>query len=267
MTTILKSLKGRYQFRLSAPSFIYPADYISNVKGLAPFLDEIELLFFESQADSLPTGALVGELNRLARDMLISYNVHLPLDIPLAAPTAGARQAAVDLLKMVLERVAPLSASTHTLHLNYNETDRRTATVRSWQDRLRSSLDLLLRDTSIAPGKISIETLNYPPYFFAPLVEQFGVSVCLDIGHILYHGFDLKEAVQRYRSATTIIHLHGTTQDRDHLSVAELPGTAQETVTDLLKGFTGSLSLEVFSLERLVGSMETLEKMMRATDA
>ena len=267
MNTTLKSLKGHYPFRLAAPSFIYPADYVTNVRRLAPFLDEIELLFFESRADSLPTGALVGELNRLARDMHISYNVHLPLDIPLAAPINGDRQVAVDLLKMVLERVAPLSASTHTLHLNYGESDRLPETVRSWQDRLRTSLDRLLGDTSIAPGKISIETLDYPPHFFAPLVQEFGVSVCLDIGHILYHGFDLGNAVQRYRSATTIIHLHGAARDRDHLSAAELPGTARETVANLLKGFTGSLSLEVFTLERLVSSMETLEQMMCATNA
>lgn len=252
---------------MAAPSFIYPADYITNVKHLAPFLDEIELLFFESQAASIPTETLVTELNQLAGDMHISYNVHLPLDIPLAACSAAARQAAVDVLKLVLERVTPLSATTNTLHLNYDELDRRPATIRRWQERLMSSLDLLLGTSAIEPGKISIETLDYPPHFFAPIVERFGVSTCLDIGHILYHGFDLEETIQRYASATTIIHLHGTDQKRDHLSLEVLPATAQETVTDLLRAFTGSLSLEVFSLERLALSIETLEKMMCASDA
>ncbi len=43
-----KSYKGSYQFRLGTTSFIYPDHYLPNVKMLGPYLNEIELLLFES---------------------------------------------------------------------------------------------------------------------------------------------------------------------------------------------------------------------------
>ena len=57
-----------FTFSLACPSFVYPADYVDNVRHLAPFVDEIELLFFDSRfANSPPSPALVKELAQLAR--------------------------------------------------------------------------------------------------------------------------------------------------------------------------------------------------------
>ncbi len=41
--------KNSFPFKISCPSFIYKDDYIPNIKMLAPFMDEIELLFFEGK--------------------------------------------------------------------------------------------------------------------------------------------------------------------------------------------------------------------------
>ena len=41
--------KCRYPFRLSVPSFLYPDTWAANARMLAPHVDEIELLFFESK--------------------------------------------------------------------------------------------------------------------------------------------------------------------------------------------------------------------------
>ena len=43
-----KSYKGLFPFKICTTSFIYPDHYIPNVKMLGPFVDEIELLVFES---------------------------------------------------------------------------------------------------------------------------------------------------------------------------------------------------------------------------
>ena len=61
----LLELKKRFSFRLSAPSYIFPADYAANAAALAPFLDEIELLFFESACDSLPSLREIEKLRKL----------------------------------------------------------------------------------------------------------------------------------------------------------------------------------------------------------
>lgn len=52
--TLEKSHKGTFPFRLGTTSFIYPDNYETNVRLLAPYLDEIELLFLEGDPESLP---------------------------------------------------------------------------------------------------------------------------------------------------------------------------------------------------------------------
>jgi hypothetical protein len=80
-------VKNGSPFPCACPSFVYPAGYVDNVRHLAPHVDEIELLFFESRfADSLPSRALIRELAQLARSGDITYNVHLPTDICFRAP-------------------------------------------------------------------------------------------------------------------------------------------------------------------------------------
>jgi hypothetical protein len=76
-----KSFKGRFPFRLSVPSFIYPAGYSENTARLGCFVDEIELLLFESRPESLPSLSEVGRLVSLGSQMEITYNVHLPIDM------------------------------------------------------------------------------------------------------------------------------------------------------------------------------------------
>jgi hypothetical protein len=72
-----KSYKGFYPFKLATTSFIYPDDYIPNVKMLGPFVDEIELLLFESNAiESFFSASIIDKLQRLATDLNLSYNSH-----------------------------------------------------------------------------------------------------------------------------------------------------------------------------------------------
>ena len=78
-----KSYKGLYQFRLGTTSFIYPDHYLPNVKMLGPYLNEIELLLFESAYDSLPSKHEIKELSILAEEFDITYDIHLPIDISL----------------------------------------------------------------------------------------------------------------------------------------------------------------------------------------
>ena len=55
-----KSYKGRFPFTLATTSFIYPDDYVPNVRRLGPYLDEIELLCYESA--HLPARGTIEEL-------------------------------------------------------------------------------------------------------------------------------------------------------------------------------------------------------------
>ncbi|MBW2327110.1 MAG: hypothetical protein JRF45_11650 [Deltaproteobacteria bacterium] len=87
---------------------------------LAPYLDEIELLLFESTPGSLPSIHEVKQLLSLANEFDLTYNIHLPLDIYLGAPERSIRRFALDTIKQIVDLTASLSPSTYTLHLPSN---------------------------------------------------------------------------------------------------------------------------------------------------
>jgi sugar phosphate isomerase/epimerase len=262
--TLPHGFKKKFPFRLSVPSFIYPADYITNVQRLGPFVDEIELLLFESAMESLPSAEEIDALARLAIDAQVSYNVHLPIDLDLGTSHPGSRREAIERLAAVLALVRPLKPTTHTLHLAYNAKDRYPQSVAQWQAQTACTLAELLTETTVAPNQISIETLDYPPAWFAPLVTRFDLAVCLDAGHIVRHGLDLQSTLALFKQRITICHLHGVDQGRDHLSLDKLAPEPRETLRCFLRNFRGTVSLEVFSLDYLRDSLACMAETMSA---
>jgi sugar phosphate isomerase/epimerase len=254
------SLKHRYPFRLATTSFIHPADYSVNVRRLAPLVDEIELLFLER--DHLPPASEISELQELADNLDITYNIHLPMDISLADPSPGIRSRSRDAIFKALELVATLDASTHTLHLTFREPDNHPDTVRAWQDCAVESLTLLLDKTPMAPRSLSVETLDFPPTWLAPVVMQLGLPVCVDVGHVIRFGFDLRETLNLFAQRIDIFHLHGVTGARDHRALNHLAPEFRKIVTPVLKAFRGTVSLEVFSYQDLIDSLDCFDDMM-----
>ena len=254
-----KSYKGVYPFKLSTTSFIYPDHILPNVEMLAPYVDEIELLLFESTApDSLPPQAVIKRLVALGAEFDLTYNVHLPIDISLTAKEATARLLAVQTIQRIIELTSALSPSTYTLHLPFEEVDRNAETVKQWQERVYQSMTLLV-SADVPSETISVETLDYPFEWVDPLLNDLNLMVCLDLGHLMVHGFDCRTAFDTYGSRTSIMHLHGVEQTRDHLALNRLAENETAAVIDILQQFTGVLSLEVFSYKHLLPSLQYLE--------
>lgn len=262
-----QSFKKRFPFRLSVPSFIYPADYATNVRRLGSYVDEIELLFFESDNRSLPSAAQIRELVDLAAQRLITYNIHLPIDLDLVSGNRSSIKYAVEKLSLLIDRVAPLSPTTHTLHLQCDVANTNPEGIEAWQTRTIRSLEDLLRRATIPSRSISIETLDYPPAWFAPIIEELDLAVCVDVGHVLRYGFDLQETLSMFGRRIEIFHLHGVADGKDHLCLDKLDPMAQQTMQRHLSHFKGSVSLEMFSFERLRDSLPCLVKMMATTDS
>ncbi|MGD8492082.1 MAG: cobamide remodeling phosphodiesterase CbiR, partial [Desulfobacterales bacterium] len=143
--SLSKSYKGAFPFSIGTTSFIYPDDYVPNIKMLGPYLENIELLLFESQhTDALPSKQVITELAGLAADFNLTYNVHLPTDISISSREPGQQKKAVDTIFNVVERVTPLAPTTLTLHVPYDETSFEPETVESWQERVVKNLGTLL---------------------------------------------------------------------------------------------------------------------------
>lgn len=255
------SLKRKYPFRLGTTSFIYPDSYASNVRKLAPFLDEIELLLFES--NHLPSRSEVDELGVLAQSHDITYNVHLPMDIDLAADASETRQQSIESIAKAIDRIAPLNPTTHTLHLTFNRTHKTKESVDVWRSHALQSMTLLLKTSGLAADRISIETLDFSPFWLNPIVEGLDLAVCVDVGHVILHGFDLRKVLNSFETRTTILHLHGVSACRDHLSLRHFEPDDRNIISRYLQKFKGSVSIEVFNLEGLRESMACFPGLIR----
>jgi sugar phosphate isomerase/epimerase len=247
-----RSIKGAHPFRTAAPSFVYPADYVPNARMLAPCVDEIELLFFESRA--LPSPSVIAELAAIGAAEDLGYHVHLPTDVTIGAAAPIHQAATMDALCRAVERAAPLNPSTFTLHVS-PESDE---PLGPWRARVRRDLAHLAAAIG-EPARISLETLDDPLEQIGDLIPDLGLSVCMDVGHLLLHGHDPAACAARFATALKVIHLHAATGGRDHLALDRLAEPAAGRVLGLLATFRGIVSLEVFSYEALAASIEWLE--------
>ncbi len=279
-------MKTKRLFRLGTTSFIYPDHIIPNVRKTGAFFDEIELLVFESMPGAvLPTRTQIAELACLSRDLGVGYNVHLPTDVSLTGNAAKDRQKAADTFARVVELCAPLSPSTHTLHLemdfesassgampdtestsNADELLRRRdkKDVSAWQERARDGLDRLIPLLG-DPRVVSLETLDYLPALLQPLAEAHDVGICIDAGHHFLYDYDLAHSFKMFKDRLALVHLHGVacspTGKKDHTSLDHLAPSQMHLVRSLLAGYEGTVSLEVFNRQNLNRSLTVLSDM------
>lgn len=247
--------KKRFPFSLACPSFVYPAGYLDNVRHLAPFVDEIELLFFESRfSGSLPSASLIRDLVQQARSGQITYNVHLPTDIYLGHRDASVRQTAVNVLRQWIDRCAPLNPTTFTLHLIREPSEPDNL---RWLANSAASLEAVLA-TGVPSRRIGVENLDYDIERVAPVIDGLNLSVCMDMGHLMAHEADMTSFFDRWTERISVAHLHGVDGVQDHLPLNRLSPAHMETVMRVLKRFSGVVSLEVFSAPALNASMAHL---------
>ena len=261
--SLSKSYKGRYPFKICTTSFIYPDHYIPNVKMLGPYMDEIELLFFESRhTGDLPADSVISDLGRLAADFELTYNAHLPTDVSISAQEAGSQLEAVDTMVRAIDCVHPLDPSALILHIPYDEASLNETDVEIWQNRVHKNLVQILSAVENS-NIIAIETLDYPLDILNGLISELDLSICLDLGHLMVYDFDILEVFNRYAAKTGVLHVHGVENSRDHLALNRLSTKLSATVMQVLKRFTGIVSLEVFSFEDLNSSLKYLESRWR----
>lgn len=258
-----KSYKAAFPFRISAPSFIYPASWMDNIQRLGPYLDEIELLFFDSaHSRDWPSPKEIETMARLAEKHAITYNVHLPTDISPGCLNEPLRQKAVDTLLGMYRLLEPLDPTTSILHLPTDGPLDNDRMRMAWQKRVEKSV-MQLMTSGISPDKLSVETLDYPLEWAAPVIEKWDLRVCLDVGHLLIHGYDWREEFEKWSPRINMIHLHGVSGNHDHISLDKLEDPLRSAILDQLASYSGTVSLEVFSFEALQKSLICLEQFFR----
>jgi sugar phosphate isomerase/epimerase len=237
-------------FRIGATSFVYPAGWLANVERLVGRVEDVELLFFDPQGPAgLPDSAEWAGLARL-RASGLSYSVHTPLSASLASEDEARRRAGVTDVLRVIEQSRVVAPSHFVVHVYLGdcEQDVPPADLSGFRRRGARSLVELI-EAGVAPEALCVEYLDYDLDVLAPVLEQLGVQVALDIGHLARDGRDLRAIVERYLPRTRLIQWHGTAPDgRDHRGLEHFPeADARWLIETLLREqYTGVLTLEVF---------------------
>ncbi len=248
--------KNRFSFSVACPSFVYRAGYQDNVRHLAPFVDEIQLLFFESHPpESLPDQPLIRDLAELRETLSIDFNVHLPSDLSTGSPDSAERRHAAEILKKVIAACEPLAPTTYTLHLSPNPDD--APDDNTWQ-KWQTETILRVLEAGVDSRRISVETLDYSLERAAGVIENLNLSICMDMGHLMVHGFSLMDFFRRWEDRITIVHLHGVDGTNDHLPLNRLNQGQMDSVTTILDRFSGTVTLEVYSYPALNASISHL---------
>lgn len=253
----LSVMKGRFPFRIGTTSYIVPEAILPNIRFLGPFVDEIELVLFESQHESsLPSSSEIAEMKRLASEFDLVYNVHLPTDVFPGDADPAVRHLFRQRILRFIDRTSSLDPTAFILHCESGNADgTRTSDPDAWLDRSAESLENLVRD-GVDPSRIALENLEYSHATILPLAESFGMSLCMDLGHLLRYGHSLTDHLRLYLSKCSMVHLHGVKDGRDHLGIHWLPEETWNLIREtLLESFTGGVSLEVFSLNELAPSL------------
>lgn len=264
------NLKGAFSFRLGTTSYILPADILPNLRHLHRRVDDVELVLFESESVSnLPSPTEVDEMARLGREAGLSFTVHLPLDIRLGSGDEAERAASVGTCRRVIARMAPIEPFAWILHLHGDRRgDPPTDDPPRWIAQNRRSLAELL-ETGPAPRNICIETLDYDFRRVEGLVEEFDLSVGLDIGHLLLHGRDPAAHLDRWMERARVVHVHGIDgQGMDHRDLGRLPEGLLEELAMRLSRLPAwdvrVVTMEIFGEDDFERSMQAVAERLAA---
>jgi len=258
------TLKNRFPFRLGTTSYIIPAEILPNVRYLADKVDDIELVLFESdEISNIPDDKTVKQLCALADEHKLTYTVHLPLDAYLGSAEESVQQTSVTKCLRIIERMDAVKPFSYVVHFHG---DRRgnspSSDMNRWLEQHKFSIEELLR--FVEPRMLAVETLDYPYELIAPLVYQYDLATCLDIGHVLICNHPLKKYIDSYLSRTRVIHLHGVRDQKDHADLSYIePGTLKmliETFKTASLETRRVVTLEIFNEPDFCTSIDVLRK-------
>jgi sugar phosphate isomerase/epimerase len=253
-----------YPFRLGTTSYIIPADILPNAHYLVGKVQDIELILFEVDdgPNNLPSTEVIDELSLIAQQHDLTYTVHLPLDLKLGDDNSKQDQSLVK-AKRVIDCTRGLDPWAYVLHLDGRSirTSTNAELIKRWQDQSVRALEIVSEWTGSA-NKLAVENLEtYPLDFIQPVLDRIPVSRCVDIGHLWLDGHDPIPYLQAAMLRTRVIHMHGIAE-RDHRSLAFMPqDKVREVWKELIRAnYEGVLTLEIFSEEDFISSLDVIEK-------
>ena len=249
-------LKGRFPFRLGCTSFVLHADLETNVRALAPLVDDIEAVVFESDETSpLPDRRTLDLMRSAAAEHRLTYTIHLPLDVRLASSDRAERERATAICRRVMDRMGEVGPLAYVAHLEGGD-----------DVAARASLAELAQAAG-DPSLVCVENLAAPTETLVRVAADAGVSLCLDVGHAVLDGWEgdeLADWIKRHQGPLRVVHVHGVAEGKDHRDASCLPEGALERIVRALAVDASRprvLTLEVFDEAEFARSVAAMEEL------
>jgi len=242
---------------------------------------------------TLAPDPLPAQLEQEIRDVLVPYKIDRGLSFSLHLPSMGGldlsssvediRRVTIETHRRIVEIVRPLDPENYVLHIAGMAQEAAGGMFtggsagrlgKLLMGNVTKSLETLFR--FLEPEEICVENLlSYPMEFIGPLVEELGLSVCLDVGHLTVRGESLDDFLDRYGGRIREVHLHDVKKVRygpfvsvqiDHHAVGQGELPVEKVLRDLLAaGFSGPIVLETLHDSRMtsIARLKTLLQELR----
>ncbi|MDA8401487.1 MAG: cobamide remodeling phosphodiesterase CbiR [Deltaproteobacteria bacterium] len=228
-----------------------------------------------------------GSFQKLIIPLVSSFSskpsVHLPyLQLNPASPLEEYRQVSVNAIIRVIDACRGLDVKKFVIHLTsefedsilffpIEEKAKRTL-IDIAVNQAKKSMSDILKETKLPPSVFALENLEVFPFdYLYPIVEEFGISVCFDMGHWGLNGFMPEEFLEKFNlNRIGEMHIQDMTEKRSDLRTTvrneHRPlGTGilkpDEFFNSLIENrqFSGSLIIENRSKEDLISSLDYLK--------
>ncbi len=254
--------KTKYSFRLGCTSYVYPDEIVPNVKKMAPIVDDIEIVLFQSEEHSnMPDTKTIAELAQLSKEHDITYTVHFPIDKDAGSTDALERKQFSDQVKRIVELMQPVDPYGYLLHFQGIEADSSDQERDTWLHACDEVCQHIAGIPGLEKKRICVENLGYPLVWHIDMVERYGFSLCLDIGHLLLNEKNWYDILAEYIGKARIIHLHGVCDMKDHISLKNSKLEDVNNCVSLLKErkYQHIVTLELFDFDDTFESIEIVE--------
>jgi sugar phosphate isomerase/epimerase len=212
-----------------------------------------------------------------------AYTVHLPLwSLELATFNEPIRKGGVKSIVDMIDLLKPINPEAYVLH-----STGALATEFSQLDFPKPSIDMIsmlmagfsansieeiLSQTEIDPAKIAVENIEFPFDITRDVVDEYGLSICFDTGHLLSNQSGdetMLEFYRKHRDKIIELHLHDGRPsepeerryiDHDALGTGVMP--VREFLLELVKDdFNGPIIFEL-TTEQVVKSLAHIKEVV-----
>ncbi len=231
-------------FTLAGPSSVVPGTIQDNVMVLKNLVSEVGLTFFETRACLCYTR---NDIPNSLAGLGLKYHVHLPLDLNWTHGSGHVFQ----VVAALVQKTGFLSPDKFVLHPPADAGH-------------LEEFSLLWQKSGFDPGQLLVENVSgHDLSNLWEVVEEQGLGVCLDIGHIL--AYDqmsiLEEDIVWERTA--LVHVYGREDHTGHVGLTVMTESGKRTLQLILSRVKDGTSvlLEIFTLQDFLDSRDILIQM------